>query len=92
MELRPAVRRFAEEMERVMRKNDFKSGIEEMEDWTLLLCVSGETYELQEALAVAKHAARAPLRRVDTSAVLREVIDVANYAAHFSELEEGADG
>lgn len=50
MELRPAVQKFAEQMEKVLRDNDHKNGWDDMDPWSLVGRIRGEADELFLAL------------------------------------------
>ena len=80
IELRPVVRRFAEEMEQVLRNNDHKSGWEKIQPLHLLWTLKTETSELVEALIIAEHERRYPYDP-DFDKVIKEVCDIANYTA-----------
>lgn len=50
MELRPAVQKFAERMETVLRDNDHKAGWDDMDPWSLVGRIRDEADELFLAL------------------------------------------
>ena len=71
MKLRPVVRVFAEEMERILRANDYKDGWQECSSAYLMMRLKEEVAELElvsnSVMATAND-------------VLKEAADVANFA------------
>lgn len=70
MEIRPIVMRFAEKMERKLRKNDYKSSYKEMTSPEILGRIEDEIAELQDAMDDA-----------EVSGIINEAVDVANFMA-----------
>ena len=82
MELRESVRRFAEEMEKVLRANDHKEGWEELTNDCLIESLEEELNELHN-LFYHREAHLDPsdtYPEIDLKAVVHEAIDVANFA------------
>lgn len=75
LKLRPAVRRFAEAMEMILRENDHKNGWENMDHYELLGRIDDERDELLRA--VDKHIDG---RSRNITGILKESVDVANFA------------
>ena len=71
MKLRPSVQRFAEEMERKLRRNDLKGGWRNEQPWWLLCRLEEEVAELQRVLTRNNRSLRS---------VVGECADVANMA------------
>jgi len=73
---RPAVMRFAEAMERVLQKNDYKGGWDECKLSYLIDRIKGEYGEAREKWDMVKS-------REDYGGVAEELIDVANFCMMF---------
>jgi len=73
---RPAVMRFAESMERVLQKNDYKGGWDECKLSYLIDRIKGEYGEAREKWDMVKS-------REDYGGVAEELIDVANFCMMF---------
>ena len=76
-QIRPSVMHFAAHMERVLALNDHKGGWLKMSDEEIVRRMDEETDELQLEIILRRH------RRVgykDVSLVVKEAIDVANFA------------
>lgn len=71
MELRSEVKWFAEQMERVLRKNDHKGGWRESHTTWLFRRLDDETVELRKALGK---------NRPFSKKTIDEAVDVANFA------------
>ena len=81
MKLRPEVQRFAELMERVLRENDHKGGWEDESEDYLIERLEGEAHELRRALCLRCQTCLARnMDDPDSSEVLHEAADVANFA------------
>ena len=76
-ELRPELRKFAEGMEKVLRKNDYKHGIPTD---NLFYNMVRETYELNIALSKVNLFKPEITPKPFREQVIKEAIDVANYA------------
>lgn len=76
-ELRPELRQFAEEMERVLRENDHKHGIPTD---NLFYNLVRETYELNIALSKVSLFKPQVTPKLFREQAIKEAIDVANYA------------
>jgi NTP pyrophosphatase (non-canonical NTP hydrolase) len=79
--LRPAVRAFAEAMERKLRANDHKSGWEDMAPQTLLLKLNAEARELRFEVEGADE-----LERETPRLIRDEAADVANMAMMIADV------
>lgn len=73
MKIRPEVMKFAEAMERKLRKNDHKGGWNTSEFWYLSTRLEEERRELDRAIIRA-------VRSNKWKAVIGEAVDVANFA------------
>jgi hypothetical protein len=81
LKLRPSVRRFAEEMERILRENDHKEGWGELTNEHLIDRMEDELKELHEEVF---H--RTDYRHPDypdIAQAVHEAIDLANFAMMF---------
>ena len=79
--IRPWVRRFAEEMERQLRANDWKGDFQEMDFGDLLHRIDEELEELKTAIAVGATSAD----------LVKESADVANFLAALARLAWSAE-
>lgn len=80
MILRPAIRRFAEAMETVLRENDKKGGWKDCDDTYLLGRLNEEISELKEeigCLAMPAEFYTGPYRQ--QFVIQKEAVDVANF-------------
>ena len=75
--IRPAMMRFAAEMERVLRANDYKGGWERMTDRQIASRILDEAKEADRA-AVDLMVSHTPTQK-HRAALLKEAVDVANF-------------
>ena len=75
MELRPEVQWFAEQMERVLRENDYKGGWHEMTTRELWERVHDECLELRNAVGPVRGSSY-----IHVDHILKESVDIANFA------------
>lgn len=76
--LRPEVREFALKMEFILRANDFKGGWDSMDRRYLFDCLYKEIRELYQAVFYKK--------TLDRTAVIKEAVDVANFALMIADV------
>jgi hypothetical protein len=77
LKLRPAVERFAQEMERILRENDHKGSV------TNLRCdvaMEGLWLEMRELDRASWGHVNISTTRVERGAIQKEAVDVANFA------------
>lgn len=74
-QVRPSVKRFAIEMEKVLRENDYKGGWNELSDDHLINRMFQEWIELHDAMII-----RNRLNAKTTIDMQKECIDIANFA------------
>ena len=86
MELRPELQEFAEEMERVLRNNDHKSGWDSMSIHSLFERIKGEFEELQREYILMNNATDSGGR---IHRMGHEAIDIANFCMflHYNTLK-----
>ena len=78
VKLRPAVRRFAEAMEKKLRENDYKGGWRDCTDSYLYKRMTGECGELLWYLTEPQHKGRVNEDIIER--IVGESADVANFA------------
>ena len=74
---RAAVRRFAQEMERVLRKNDYKSGWKGMHHPEIIQRLHQELHEIEREIITWQHLHRDSDRLPEK--LIAEAVDVANF-------------
>jgi DNA-directed RNA polymerase subunit RPC12/RpoP len=79
-EIRPAVMRFAQLMEKKLRANDYKEGWEKCPDESLMRLLRDEVEELEEALHISCPHCGQKMTPAFGENVLSETADVANFA------------
>jgi uncharacterized protein YihD (DUF1040 family) len=80
MEVRPAVMRFAQLMEKELQENDYKGAWEDMCDDELVYRLKEETTELEHALHTPCPYCGEHMKKSDQDDILSETADIANFA------------
>jgi len=79
VEIRPAIMRFAQLMERELRENDYKGGWEDMSDEELVFRTKEELMELERAMHTSCPYCGDKMKHLDNDDVRSEAADVANF-------------
>lgn len=77
LKLRPVVQRFAQEMERILRENDYKGSVS---DVRCDVAMEGLWTEVRELDRASWGHVSMSTTKIDRAAIRKEALDVANFA------------